>query len=262
MEHITDPKLVEMRKELLDIRSRLYGDPMKDLIHDEMEQSDRNIKHYLAVSEGKFREVYVEVKEKGLSATDYFAWQSAAMRKAIAGDPEEKKRVTIETVFPAHPEHYMILDSGVVETLGGLPTNASVCRVDPMPQFLIDCADDSYFGGKNSGVKLADGTVWSYGLTEYRDTEDGASMKLHVFWPEKCPEIFFADHARHFAVEYRNFIHMAYDALKGTDKIKSELEICFDTSFGPADETRVDEWEMMAAQRALDNLHALLKNKV
>lgn len=35
----------------------------------------------------------------------------------------------------------------------------------------------------------------------------------------------------------------------------------FDTSFGPADEARVDEWEMMAAQRALDNFHTLLKDK-
>lgn len=258
MEHITDAKLVEMRKELLDIRTRLYGDKMHELIRGEMEQNDKNIKSYLAASDGKFREVYVEVNVKGLSATDYFAWQSAAMREAIAGTPEQKKKVTIETVFPAHPEHYMILDSGVVETLGGLPTNAGICRVDLMPQFLMDCADDSYFGGKNSGVKLADGTVWSYGLTEYKDTEDGASMKLHVFWPEKSPEIFFADHARHFSVEYRNFIHMAYDALQGTDKIKGDLDISFDTSFGPADETRVDEWEMMASERALNNLHTLL----
>lgn len=258
MNHTANVKLVEMRKELLDIRTRLYGEKMFRLIRGEMEQNDKNIKSYLAASDGKFREVYVEVKVKGLSATDYFAWQSAAMREAIAGTPEQKKRVTIETVFPAHPEHYMILDSGVVETLGGLPTNASVCKVEPMPQFLIDCADDRYFGGKNTGVKLADGTVWSYGLTEYRDTEDGAAMKLHVFWPEKSPEIFFEDHARHFAVEYRNFIHMAYDAIHGTDKMEQNLDISFHTTFGPADETCVDEWELMAAERARNNLQMLL----
>lgn len=260
MTHKTKPELLEMRKELAEIRTSLYGEPMHQLIQGEMDENDRNIKKYLAESNGKFREVYVEVHVKGISATDYFAWQSAAMREAIAGTPKERKNVTIHTVFPAHPEHYMILNSGVIETLGGLPTNASVCKVDPMPQFLIDCADDSYFGGKNSGVKLADGTVWSYGLTEYKDTEDGAEMKLHVFWPEKSPEIFFEDHARHFAIEYRNFIHMAYDALKNTDKLKGELAITFDTSFGFADEDVIDDWEIMAAHRALNNLHTLMSN--
>lgn len=260
MKHVPNLELIEMRKELQEIRSSLYGEPMHRLIQEEMDQSDVNIKRYLAESAGKFREVFVEVNVKGINATDYFAWQSAAMRDAILGSDEERKNVTLNVVFPAHPEHYMILNSGVIETLGGLPTNASICKVDPMPQFLIDCADDEYFGGKNTGVKLADGTIWSYGLTEYKDTQDGASMKLHVFWPEACPEIFFEDHARHFSIEYRNFIHMAYEALEAKGKVNRELEISFNTSFGPADEARVDEWEIMAAIRALDNLHGLMNN--
>lgn len=100
----------------------------------------------------------------------------------------------------------MILNSGVIETLGGLPANASVCKVDLMPQFLIDCADED----------------------------------------------------RHFSIEYRNFIHMAYDSLKANGKMDRELEVSFNTSFGPADEDRVDEWEIIAAGRALKNLHTLM----
>lgn len=261
MNYETNPQLQSMREELIELKSRLYGEPMHKLIQDEMDESDKNIKRYLAESCGKFKEVFVQVNAKGISAKDYFAWQSAAMRDAISGTPEQKKKVTINVVFPAHPEHYMILDSGVIETLGGLPTNASVCRLESIPQFLIDCADSSYFGNKNTGVKLADGTVWSYGLTEYKETDEGASMKLHVFWPESCPEIFFEDHAHHFAIEYRNFIHMAYDSLKAEHKVKGELDITFDTSYGFADEEKVDEWEILAAKRALDNLHTLISQE-
>ncbi|WP_256869699.1 hypothetical protein [Bacillus sp. CDB3] len=34
-------------------------------------------------------------------------------------------------------------------------------------------------------------------------------MRLNIWWPAACPQIFFDDHARHFSVEYRNFLHMA-----------------------------------------------------
>lgn len=113
-------------------------------------------------------------------------------------------------MFPAHPEHYLLAQSGVIETLGGLPTNASIAKVD-MPQFVLDAIDNDYIHDGYSGVKLQDGTIWAYGLTEYRDTEKGASMKLRVWWPKKAPQEFFDDHNRHFAVEYRNFIHMAFE---------------------------------------------------
>ncbi len=105
----------------------------------------------------------------------------------------------------------MLLQSGVVETLGGLPTHASVVKVDPMPQFVLDVVDSDYSHKSYSGIKFEDGTIWGYGLTEYRDTKKGAEFRLHVWWSSGSPQIFFDDHARHFSVEYRNFINLAVE---------------------------------------------------
>lgn len=251
-------ELMSARRALQNLRCLLYGESMHKLIQPEMDENSRRIKGYLAQSNGKFREVFVHVQVKGITATEYFTWQANAMKLAIVGNPEEKREVTEKVVFPAHPEHYMVLSSGVIETLGSYPTNASVCKVDEMPQFVLDAADPSYWSSKYSGVKLEDGTIWAYGLTEYRDTEDGADMRLHVWWPDACPDVYFEDHARHFAVEYRNFIHMAYDDLKTKQEMKAPLSVHFETMLGDADEDRVDEWELMASRRALMNLRTLL----
>lgn len=90
MRHVTKPELIEMRKELQEIKSNLYGESMHKLLQAEMDESDINIKRYLAESAERFIEVFVEVKVKGISATEYFAWQSAAMREAIMGTDEER----------------------------------------------------------------------------------------------------------------------------------------------------------------------------
>lgn len=205
-------ELMASRRALQNLRELLYGEKMQDLIQEQMNENDERIRQYLKESKGEFKEVFVEVEVEGITASEYFSWQKNAMKKAITGTENDKKTVVTNIVFPAHPEHYLLAESGVVETLGGLPTNASIAKVD-MPQFVLDAIDNNYIHDGYSGVKLQDGTIWAYGLTEYKDTEKGASMKLRVWWPAKAPQQFFDDHNRHFAVEYRNFIHMAFNDL-------------------------------------------------
>ena len=202
-------ELMASRRALHNLKKLLHGEAMEKLVRKQNDQSDAQIKEALSRSNGEFKDVFVEAKIKGISATDYFAWQSGAMRSAITGTPEQREEVAVNVVYPTHPEHYILLASGVVETLGGLPTRASVVKLPEMPKFVTDKIDPSFPHHSLSGVKLDDGTVWGYGLTEYRDTEDGCEMRYRVWWPAAAPQIFFDDHARHFAVEYRNFIHMA-----------------------------------------------------
>ncbi|WEV57433.1 hypothetical protein [Ligilactobacillus acidipiscis] len=255
--------MLEMREELYQLKSSIYGKQMEELLLDEMNQSDENIKKHLLASNGRFKPVYVQVHVKGIKATDYYKWQSKAMAQVMIGTPKKRKELLLSTVLPTHPEHYMLRFSGIVpglvETLGGLPTNACVAVFGKTPQFVRDVRDETYPNRSFPTVMLQDKTKWSYGLTEYRDTAEGGDFKLRVWWPEACPDLYFEDHTRHFAVEYRNFIRLAYDALQGTDKILGDLEITYDTMFGEVDEQQVDQWEIKAATRALNNLRSLMK---
>lgn len=265
MKHTIDPVVLEKRDELYHLKYGIYGKEMYSLLEDEVHHSDANIKRYLTASNGKFKPVYVQVHVKGLTATSYYKWQSTAMKDVAIGTKKKRDELIQKVMLPSHPEHYMLkfsgLIPGLIETLGGLPTNACVAIKKKTPQFVSDIADETYPHKSHPNVLLHDKTLWSYGLTEYRDTKDGADFKLRVWWPAACPDLYFEDHNRHFSVEYRNFIHMAYDALQGTKAILGDLEITFDTMFGTIDEDQVDQWESMAADRALNNLHTLMAKK-
>lgn len=207
-------ELMASRRALLNLKNLLHGEAMEKLIRKQMEESDAKIKEYLKLSNGEFKAVFVEAQVKGISATEYFAWQSEKMKNVRTGTAEQRHEVAKNVVYPAHPEHYLLLASGVTETLGGRPTGATVTKLPEMPKFVTELADPAFPNNSMSGIKIDDGTIWGYGLTEYRDTEDGCEMRFRVWWPAAVPQIFFDDHARHFAVEYRNFIHMAVAEIK------------------------------------------------
>ncbi|MED2867064.1 hypothetical protein P4263_15715 [Bacillus thuringiensis] len=209
-ENVVDKwELMASRRALQNLKSLISPEQMKELLQGQLDESAKLIKEYLEKSNGEFKKCFVKVEVEGITATDYFKWQYGKMGKTITGTEEERRDIAKNVVFPAHPEHYIMLSSGVVETLGGLPTSASVVRLDKSPQFVLDEVNSDYPHKSYAGVQLEDGTMWGYGLSEFRDTATGAEMRLNIWWPAACSQIFFDDHARHFSVEYRNFLHMA-----------------------------------------------------
>ncbi len=200
--------LTAIRKVLLDVRTALYGEKMEQLIRLQHEYANQEIKKYLVDSHGEFKEVRVRATVKGISATDFLAWQTNSMTKVMTGSPEERRTYTIKDVFVAHPEHYATpVGFAVLETLGGIPTLVKLGRPETVPDIVSNARDTEITTHWHTGsIHMADGTLWGYGLMEYQDKDYGCDMVYHVFWPAMAPQIFFDDHARHLAVEHRNFI--------------------------------------------------------
>ena len=209
-------ELMASRRALMNLRTLLQGEAMDKLIQQQVEESDERIKEILSRSNGEFKEVRVEATVKGITASEFLEWQGIEMKKCAVGTPEERKEAALKSVYPAHPEHYSIPQFlGNVETLGGMPTRVRVVKLNEVPAFVTAVANKNFTTlSKASAGELADGTVWGYGLMEYQDTDYGCDMIYHVWWPAAAPQIFFDDHARHFAVEHRNFIQMAYESVQ------------------------------------------------
>jgi hypothetical protein len=253
-DQIQDLDLKQARTILLEAKNALYGETMEALIEPQLQETERRVAENLAVPFDSWSKcTFVEVDVKGLSAKEYFGWQYAKMGSVTGGDAAAIEKTTREILFPAHPEHYAVINGAIVETLGGLPAFASILRTDDMPQEILDLVDEDFPMKSIAAITGRDGTIWGYGLSQFRDTEEGSRYSLRVFWPQGSPQIWFDDHARHFSVEYRNFINMATDELG-----KDDVTVSYRTHLGVADDAKVDEWELMAAKRAILNLKALL----
>lgn len=245
--------LAELNKILVDARMKLYN-TMPELIRPQLEENVRNIKSNLKSSSDKWlKHTFVEVNVKGLSAKEYFKWQYDKMSSVMNGSDSEKEESIRNIVFPAHLEHYTVIDGAIVETLGGLPTLALVKHTDDIPEEITSLADDEFPMKSIAAITTQDGDTWGYGLSEFRETEEGSQYRLRVFWPQGSPQIWFDDHARHFSVEYRNFINLAAEDLD-----KDNVEVTYDTHLGVADDKVIDDWELIAARRAALNLKALI----
>lgn len=256
-EQIETLSLEEANSILLEAKNKLYYD-MPKLIESQLCQSEACIKNNLKVPFDKWeKHTLVDITVEGMTAKQYFNWQYEKMAVVQSGTPKEVEKAVREILFPAHPEHYTIINGAVVETLGGLPTYAAVEHTDNMPQEILDLQDAKFPMKSIAAIIGRDGNIWGYGLSEFRDLENGSEYHLRVFWPQGSPQIWFDDHARHFSVEYRNFIAMAVKSLGLTN-----VSVTYNTHLGIADDKKVAEWELLAAKRALHNLKKLLLNNI
>jgi hypothetical protein len=209
-------ELKAARRALNNLKTLLYGERMRQLLKEQMAESDARVKEIVAASNGVFRECRVDVTVKGLTATQFAEAISrtlASLSKAATGTPAEQVERTT-TLLSSHPEHYVLppytgINPGIVETIGGHPTRLKTLPPDDLPAFVTSAESDSYPIKQPARVELDDGTVMGWLLHQYRDTEAGCEFILRVWWPAAAPDIFFEEHAQHFAVEFRNFIRMA-----------------------------------------------------
>jgi hypothetical protein len=201
-------ELKAARRALMNLKMLLDGQPMLDLLKEEVEEADRQAKEILAASHGEFRECRVDVTVEGLSLDGYFRGMAAYMATITSGKAATSAEHSFS--YAAHPEHYAKLPGiGLIETIGGRPTRMTGEMTTDLPDFVTATLDPAYINRGGTRVELADGTVWAWVLHQFRNTEHGCEMILRVWWPATAPEIYFEEHAQHFAVEFRNFIHMA-----------------------------------------------------
>ena len=203
-------ELEASRRALANLRELLYGQPMMDLLGEQIAEADKLHRAYLAASKGEFTQTRVTMAAKGISLKELASIFAAAARPNVSSF-EDSREMAISMAFPAHPEHYSPARdfNGVVETMGGLPTLTRVAPDPNPPQFVLDEFDDGYeFRNAGKGV-LADGTPHSYVLQEFHDTEDGLEASLRIWYPAACPPEYLAEHSQHYAIEFRNMLRLA-----------------------------------------------------
>ena len=127
-------------------------------------------------------------------------------------DSEIKQETFLETMVPAHPEHYALppYPSGVVETIGGHIARVQIRPIFDPPGFVSAYGDPSYLPLSAIGT-LDDGSVLFYILQELRDCDDGSEFRLRLLFPAAAPQVFFDEHAEHLAVEFRSFVTSAFE---------------------------------------------------
>lgn len=200
------------RRSLLNLRSLLWGENMLDLIGDQLDESDRRIRQYVADSHGEFTGIRVVLDIKGLKIAEFMPILRESMG-AAGGSDEQKRQMAVDWLFEFHPEHYALAPegAGVIETMGGLPTlsHPKFVAPDNVPAFVRDLIDPSYALSTVGEADLRDGTVFTYVLQEYRDTDEGLQASLRIWYPKAAPEAYCREHAEHYSVEFRNGVRIA-----------------------------------------------------
>ncbi|KAJ2958132.1 hypothetical protein NQZ79_g6245 [Umbelopsis isabellina] len=203
-------ELKASRRALRNLKSLLAGQPMLDLLQGQIEVADAYYKDIIAKSNGKYRESRIDLKAKGITLAQFMEWWKVWM--AEMQKPEIKQQVFIDTMVPAHPEHYALPphNSGIIETIGEHIARVHIQPLFNPPDFVREYGDPTYQHLPAVGT-LQDGSILCYLLQEIRDSEEGCDFRLRLLFPDAAPQVFFDEHAEHLAVEFRSFISTAFE---------------------------------------------------
>jgi len=203
-------ELKASRRALRNLKTLLAGQSMLDLLAKQIEEADAYFKTIIAKSNGEYKESRIDLSVKGVTAAQFLGWFGQWMKDLSI--PEQRQNLFLNTMVPAHPEHYALPPyPGIVETIGGHVARIHI-RVDlKIPEFVTAYADPSYKQMPATGC-LEDGSVLFYILQEVRDSEDGCEFRLRLLFPVAAPQIFFDEHAEHLAIEYRSFVTAAFES--------------------------------------------------
>jgi len=208
--HIDNWELRASRRALKNLKTLLAGQAMLDLLKPAIEEADIYYKDIIDRSNGEYNDSRIDLKANGLKVAHFMDWWKEWM--ADLQDSETKQKTFLETMVPAHPEHYALppYPSGIVETIGEHIARVQIKPIFDPPAFVRAYGDPSYQPLSAIGT-LDDGSVLFYILQELRDCEDGSEFRLRLLFPAAAPQVFFDEHAEHLAVEFRSFITSAFE---------------------------------------------------
>jgi hypothetical protein len=209
-------ELKASRRALKILKTLLSNKAMLDLLEPSIKEADIYYKDIITRSNGSYRESRIDLKAKGLKIAHFMAWWQEWMGNLQ--DAETKQKTFLETMVPAHPEHYALppYPSGVVETIGEHIARVQIKPIFDPPAFVKAYGDPSYQPLSAIGI-LDDESVLFYILQELRDCDDGSEFRLRLLFPSEAPQVFFDEHAEHLAVEFRSFITSAFERQQRVD---------------------------------------------
>lgn len=204
-------ELKASRRALRNLKTLLAGQPMLDLLAKQIEESDAYYKTLISKSNGQYKESRIDLKVAGITAAHFLAWFGQWMKDLRT--PERSQPLFLDTMVPAHPEHYALppYSAGIVETIGGHVARVRIEAGVKMPDFVLEYGDPSFKQLPAVGT-LDDGSVLFYILQELRDSEDGCDFRLRLLFPAAAPQTLFDEHAEHLAVEFRSFVTAAFES--------------------------------------------------
>lgn len=175
-------ELKAAKRDLHNLKTLLYGQPMLDLLASQIEASDAYYKEIIAASHGRFRECRTDLHVTGVSATQVVQFRTKTMGA-------EKRDMALRTLLPAHPEHYALppYEEGIVEVIGGRMARLRIVVTGDVPEWVMGYGDPGYPMKKPTLAELDDGTVFFYILHEFRDREGGCDLITRLLLPEKAP---------------------------------------------------------------------------
>lgn len=205
-------ELKAARRALRNLKTLLEGQPMLDLIDKQMQEADNYYRDLIAKSNKKFKESRIDLKAHGLTSAQFLEWFREWINDVKT--PEGKRRVFLNDIAPAHPEHYAIppYPAGIIETIGG---HVGRVRIEPgatLPDFVNEEYGDPTYRTKLTGTAyLDDGSLFFHLFQELRDSEDGCDFRLRILYPAASPQSLLDEHSEHLAVEFRSFLTAAYE---------------------------------------------------
>lgn len=208
-------ELEASRRALANLRTLLYGQPMLDLLNDQLEAHDEEFRGYVAASNDEWSECHVKLNAEGVTLDEVLpviGKSMAAMGADGATGFEEKREAVESVIFPIHPEHYSVLpEVRGVETMGGTPFRTMLYRAttDEAPEWLVSKMDSSYALSNVGRSTLKDGTPHTWVMQQFKDTDTGVEFDLHVWYPKACPPVYVEEHGQHFPIEIRGLLRIA-----------------------------------------------------
>lgn len=203
-------ELKASRRALKTLKTLLSNESMLSLLAPAIEEADIYFKSIIAKSNDEYKESRIDLKARGLKVSHFMDWWKEWM--ADLQSPEIKQKTFLETMVPAHPEHYALppYPSGVVETIGEHIARVQIKPIFDPPEFVRAYGDPSFLPLSAIGT-LDDGSVLFYILQELRDCDEGFEFRLRLLFPAAAPQVFFDEHAEHLAVEFRSFVTSAFE---------------------------------------------------
>jgi hypothetical protein len=201
-------ELKAARRGLQNLKTLLEEQAMLDLLSKQIDEGDAYFKDIISRSKGQFKESRVDFTAIGITSSQFLEWFALiAGRQTMEG----RRTFFLETMAPAHPEHYALgpYPMGIVETIGGHICRVKVNNIVQVPEFVKAYGDHSYDKKLPVTGFLDDGTVLFYGFQELRDTDRGCDFRFRIIFPAAAPQALFDEHTEHLAVEFRSWITTA-----------------------------------------------------
>ncbi|WP_439236462.1 hypothetical protein [Lonepinella koalarum] len=122
-------------------------------------------------------------------------------------------------MWAAHPEHYIVDGKrgcqDVMETVGhfGGPCLFRIYYVEKFTDF--EPPFDPEFPKRLLGdiELISGGKIKMRAMHQFKDTEEGMLVKLNIVFPKNLPAEMIENHKWHLAIEFKNWLTLAYNAI-------------------------------------------------